>query len=52
MTVHAAQCLDSIGAVVIEGADRAWANLYEAKTNPSTIWPEGFDSKAAGVTFV
>ena len=27
------------------------ANLEGAKANPDTIWPEGFDPKAAGVIF-
>ena len=27
------------------------ANLDEAKTDEDTIWPDGFDPKAAGVIF-
>ncbi len=32
-------------------ADLSGANLARAKANELTIWPEGFDPVAAGVTF-
>ncbi len=34
-----------------EGANLEGANLEAAKADEVTIWPEGFDSKAAGVIF-
>ena len=33
------------------GANLEWANIREPKANEDTIWPEGFDPIAAGVTF-
>ena len=35
----------------LRGAEFFLVNLYEAKVNEKTIWPEGFDPEAAGVTF-
>ena len=33
------------------GALLSRANLIGARANKNTVWPEGFDPKAAGVTF-
>jgi uncharacterized protein YjbI with pentapeptide repeats len=35
----------------LTGADLTGARLEEAKADKDTIWPEGFDPVAAGVTF-
>jgi len=35
----------------LKGANLEGANLVGAKANEDTIWPEGFDPEAAGVTF-
>ena len=33
------------------GADLSGANLAGARADKDTVWPEGFDPEAAGVTF-
>ena len=38
------------GAVLV-GADLEGVNLEGATANEGTVWPEGFDPKAAGVIF-
>ena len=35
----------------LSGANFGGANLARAKADAKTTWPEGFDPKAAGVTF-
>ena len=35
----------------LSGANLTGADLGGAKANQDTIWPEGFDPEAAGVTF-
>ena len=35
----------------LSGANFGGANLTRAKADAKTTWPEGFDPKAAGVTF-
>ena len=35
----------------LEGANLEGADLTGARASQATIWPEGFDPKAAGVTF-
>ena len=35
----------------LSGANLSGANLTRAKADAKTTWPEGFDPKAAGVTF-
>jgi uncharacterized protein YjbI with pentapeptide repeats len=39
-----------VGAFLV-GADLSGANLDGAKAAEDTIWPEGFDLRAAGVIF-
>ena len=35
----------------LQGVNLKGANLVGAKANEDTVWPEGFDPVAAGVTF-
>ena len=39
------------GNTIEPGADLSGADLSEADEDEDTIWPEGFDPQAAGVTF-
>ena len=40
-----------LSGATLTGATLTGADLGGAKANQDTIWPEGFDPEAAGVTF-
>jgi len=41
----------NLSGATLTGATLTGADLGGAKANQDTIWPEGFDPEAAGVTF-
>jgi len=41
----------TLGGVDLDGADLQDTKLRDAKYNENTIWPDGFDPRAAGAVY-